>query len=103
MSKIIITVLPNFCTSFHEISRQVIVNFSCIAYNGDRKEGSMKVKVNQDACIGCGACASIASEVFELNEEGLSVAKEETVKEENQENVKEAADSCPTSAIEVEE
>ena len=63
----------------------------------------MKVKVNQDACIGCGACTAIAEEVFELNDEGLSHAKVEEVSEENQENVKEAADSCPTSAIEVSE
>ena len=35
----------------------------------------MKVKVNQDACIGCGACTAIAEEVFELNDEGLSHAK----------------------------
>ncbi len=63
----------------------------------------MKVKVNQDACIGCGACASIAEDVFELNDEGLSQAKEENVSEKNKESVKEAADSCPTSAIEVEE
>ncbi len=64
----------------------------------------MKVKVNQDACIGCGACASIAEDVFELNEEGLSTAKKEEVqKEEEQEKVKDAADSCPTGAIEVEE
>ena len=28
----------------------------------------MKVKVNQDACIGCGACAAIAEDVFEINE-----------------------------------
>ena len=31
----------------------------------------MKVKVNEDACIGCGACAAIAPEVFEINDEGL--------------------------------
>ena len=37
----------------------------------------MKVKVNQEACIGCGACASIAGEVFEINDEGLSQVKGE--------------------------
>ena len=34
----------------------------------------MKVKVNEDACIGCGACAAIAPEVFEINDEGLKAA-----------------------------
>ena len=57
----------------------------------------MKVKVNEDACIGCGACAAIAPEVFEINDEGLStVIVDEVAKEE----ANDAIDSCPTSAIE---
>ena len=63
----------------------------------------MKVKVNKDACIGCGACAAICDEVFEINDEGLSVAKVEEVKEELQDEVRDAADSCPTGAIEIED
>ena len=63
----------------------------------------MKVKVNKDACIGCGACAAICDEVFEINDERLSEAKVEEVKEELQDEVRDAADSCPTGAIEVEE
>ena len=63
----------------------------------------MKVKVNKDACIGCGACVAICDEVFEINDEGLSEAKVEEVKEELQDEVRDAADSCPTGAIEVEE
>ena len=59
----------------------------------------MKVKVNRDSCIGCGACAAICDEVFEIDDEGLSVAKTEDEKQE----VQDAADSCPTGAIEVEE
>ena len=76
----------------------------------------MKVKVNKDACIWCGACASICPDVFELNDEGLSEVKVEeenkekeekeefvSVKEELQDEVRDAADSCPTGAIEVNE
>ncbi len=63
----------------------------------------MKVKVNKDACIGCGACASICPDVFEINDEGLSEAKVEEVKDELQDEVRDAADSCPTGAIEVNE
>ncbi len=63
----------------------------------------MKVKVNKDACIGCGACAAICDEIFEINDEGLSEAKVEEVKEELQDEVRDAADSCPTGAIEIEE
>ncbi|MCI8460111.1 MAG: ferredoxin [Bacilli bacterium] len=60
----------------------------------------MKVKVNQEACIGCGACQAIADEVFEINDEGLSEVKVETVDDDKKEQTLEAIDSCPTSAIE---
>ena len=62
----------------------------------------MKVKVNKDACIGCGACHQICDKVFDFNDEGFAYAKLETVPSELQEEVQEAADSCPTSAIEIE-
>lgn len=62
----------------------------------------MKIKVNEDACIGCGACMAICDEVFEMNDEGLSVAKtNEVTDEEIKEQVKDAAESCPTSAIKI--
>ena len=63
----------------------------------------MKVKVNRDSCIGCGACAAICDEDFEIDDEGLSVAKTEDVQEDKKQEVQDAADSCPTGAIEVEE
>ena len=58
----------------------------------------MKVKVNQDACIGCGACTSIAEGVFNINDDGLSEVVGE-VTEDKVDAVKEAIESCPTSAI----
>lgn len=58
----------------------------------------MKIKVNQDACIGCGACTSIAEGVFNINDDGLSEVVGE-VTEDKVDVVKEAMESCPTSAI----
>ena len=40
----------------------------------------MKVKVNRDACIGCGACAAICPYVFEIDDEGLSKVVNSDVK-----------------------
>ncbi len=60
----------------------------------------MKVTVNKDLCIGCGACAAICEDVFELNDEGLSEVIVDKVSEDDEESVKEAIESCPTSAIE---
>ncbi len=62
----------------------------------------MKIKVNHDACIGCGACLSVGKDLFEMNEDGLSEVKMEEVPEEKQEAAKEAQESCPTGAIEIE-
>ena len=60
----------------------------------------MKVKVNQDACIGCGACMSMADNVFEMDDQGLSKAKVDKVPEADVDAAKEALESCPTGAIE---
>ena len=64
----------------------------------------MKVKVNEEACIGCGACCAICDAVFEIGDEGISVVKKKKVEDESEkEAVREAVDACPTGAIEVEE
>lgn len=58
-----------------------------------------KIKVDEKKCIGCGACASVCSEIFEIkqkNNEYKAVAKK---KESNLPCVKEAADVCPVQAI----
>ena len=59
----------------------------------------MKVIVNSDACIGCGACTAIAPDIFEINDEGISEAKVNEVMEDEVDNAKEAIESCPTGAI----
>ena len=60
----------------------------------------MKFKVDEDACICCGACESICKEVFEISDEGYAVAKDEEIKDEEiKENAISAMESCPTDAI----
>lgn len=59
----------------------------------------MEPKVNRDMCISCGACVSIAPDVFELDDEGISVVIGK-VDQFNKGNVIEATEACPTSAIE---
>ena len=56
----------------------------------------MKAKVNKDQCIGCGACAVIVPDVFEIEDDGLACAKGE-VTESNKDEVIDAG------AISVEE
>ena len=56
-----------------------------------------KVVVNPDACIGCGICASIAPDVFKMNDEGKS-----EVLDPDGENAESAAGACPVGAITIE-
>lgn len=58
----------------------------------------MSVQVDQEKCIGCGACASMCPDVFRMNDQG----KAEVLSEENKECAQEAAQSCPVDAITVE-
>ena len=67
-----------------------------------------KVKVNQELCIGCGACQAIIDSVFEIGDNGLAQAKDEnntidTMNEDVKDEVMDALEGCPTSAIYLEE
>ena len=63
----------------------------------------MEVKVNKEKCIGCGYCASVCPEVFELGDDGKSKVKEGVDFSKYKEQIKEAKESCPAGAIEVKE
>ena len=59
----------------------------------------MKVRVDRNKCIGCGACVALVPEVFEFDE-GLSKEKIEEINDKKlEERVREAAETCPASAI----
>lgn len=58
-----------------------------------------KVEVDKNQCISCGGCVAIAPDYFEFDEDGLAHATASEVNDE----VKQAAESCPTDAIKVEE
>jgi ferredoxin len=59
----------------------------------------MKVIVDQEVCIGCGACVSACPERFEMNEDGKSVVIEANCDC----DLQEIALDCPVQAIDVKE
>lgn len=62
-----------------------------------------KVNVSENLCIGCGACASIVSEVFDMNDNGIAYVKTDEYNESKKEDILDAVENCPTNAIEIDE
>lgn len=63
----------------------------------------MKMRVNE-LCIGCGLCASVCPEIFQMDDDSMmAVASEHEVPVELGESAEEAKNGCPVSAIEEEE
>lgn len=64
----------------------------------------MKVRVDQDRCQGHTLCAMIAPEMFQLSDiDGSSSAVSEVVPADQEDLVREAAQSCPEQAILIDE
>jgi len=62
----------------------------------------MKASINHDACIGDSICSDTCPEVFEMRDDGLAyVIVDGDVPAEVEDKVREAADACPTDAIEL--
>jgi len=57
-----------------------------------------KIKIDEELCIGCGLCAELCPKTFEMKGDKAKVKKAEL---NNADCEKDAADSCPTSAIKI--
>ena len=59
----------------------------------------LQVTVNHDLCVGNAMCETIAANVFVLNDDRQSEAKDPSA--DTEETILEAAENCPVSAIKV--
>jgi ferredoxin len=55
----------------------------------------MKIRVDQEKCIGCGLCVSLCPDTFKMSDEG----KSEVMDQSNVECATRAVNNCPVSAI----
>jgi ferredoxin len=62
----------------------------------------MKVTVDFDMCASTGGCMQICPEVFEVRSDGYLYILQEEPGEQLHDKVRQAADLCPTAAIELE-
>ncbi len=60
-----------------------------------------KLVVDENSCIGCGACISLDEKHFSFSDDGLSMAISNDDLESSE--LKSAIECCPTNAIKIEE
>jgi len=60
----------------------------------------MKATVDEDLCTGCGLCADVSPDVFEMEDDVAKVIAN-PVPEDAEDDTTEAAESCPVEAIEL--
>lgn len=61
----------------------------------------MKAYVDKGTCIGCGLCADISPEVFEMDDSNKAEAIDEELSDELLDSAKDAETQCPVDAISV--
>jgi ferredoxin len=59
----------------------------------------MKMEVDQDLCISCGACVDTCPEVFDWNSDDKAYVTVAEIPTEQEDLSHEAMEGCPTSAI----
>jgi len=62
----------------------------------------MKAIIDRENCIGCGLCASVCAEVFEMADDGKAKVIVEEVPAALEGCANDAKDQCPVSVISVE-
>jgi ferredoxin len=60
---------------------------------------SMRANVDKDLCIGCGLCAEICPEVFEMGDDMIALVIAGEIPAGSLETARDAAAACPVEAI----
>ena len=64
----------------------------------------MRVRIDEDACTGCGTCEEICPDVFDVVDDVAQVKiGDQDVPKDLEALVREASESCPVEAIPIEE
>ncbi|MFQ6067828.1 MAG: ferredoxin [bacterium] len=61
----------------------------------------IQVRIDEEACTACGICEETCPEVFEVND--VAVVKQATDFNDFEDEIKEAAEECPSEAIQIDE
>ncbi|MDP2920897.1 MAG: ferredoxin [Candidatus Omnitrophota bacterium] len=61
----------------------------------------MKVRIDEDLCVGCGLCVNTCPDVFEMKDD-KAVVKVKALPPGSEDSVKQSKDECPVEAIIIE-
>jgi ferredoxin len=61
-----------------------------------------RVRVDPDRCVGHGRCYALAPEVYDADDVGHCVVRQETVEGDLEAQARVGAENCPESAIHIE-
>lgn len=59
----------------------------------------MKIHIDETLCIGCGICANLCPEIFEMDDSGKAKVNSESIPESSKECTEMAIEQCPVNAI----
>jgi ferredoxin len=59
----------------------------------------IRISVNRATCLGYGNCELVAGDLFQVESDGIAVARSELVEAAERESVRAAAYDCPTGSI----
>lgn len=59
----------------------------------------MKIKIDEEKCIGCGSCVAVCADCFEMDDNNKARLKDNC----DMKCIQEAIDICPVQVIEIEE
>ena len=58
-----------------------------------------RIEVDRDRCVGSGACEALASDVFEVDDDGVLVVHRPQPSRDELSDVEDAVRACPTRAL----
>jgi ferredoxin len=59
----------------------------------------VRIEVDRDRCVGSGSCEALASDVFEVDDDGVLVVHRPEPADDELRDVEDAVQACPTRAL----